>query len=80
MKYDPEKALDMSHSITRIYDSVDASVAEVCSATALALRARLDLEHDKLLRAFMLMNLIKHLTMDHKSASAFELIKPNGEN
>jgi hypothetical protein len=78
MKYEPDKCLEMSQSISAIFDHADASLAEVCSATALALRTRLDLENDKFLRAFMLVNLIKHLTMDHAKESL--VIKPNGSN
>lgn len=77
--YDQEKCLEMSQSISAIYDHADASLAEVCSATALALRVRLDNESDKMLRAYLLMTFIKHLTMDHKAeAPGFELIRPNG--
>ena len=79
--YDQEKCLEMSQSISEIYDNFDASLAEVCSATALALRVRLENESDKMMRAFMVMNLIKHLTMDHKTeAPGLELIRPNGNS
>jgi hypothetical protein len=78
MNYDADKTLEMSQSISAIYDHADASLAEACSATALALRVQLDMESDKFMRAFMLTNLIKHLTMDHKEAPS--LIKPNGAN
>ena len=74
--YDENKTLEMSQSISAIYDNADASLAEACSATALALRVRLDNEADKFVRAFMLTQLIKHLTMDHKKG--FDLLMPNG--
>ena len=80
MKYDAEKCLEMSQSISAIFDHADASLAEACSAIALACRTRLDNESDKYVRALMCMTLIKHLTMDYPKAAPFELIKPNGEN
>jgi hypothetical protein len=79
MNYDGEKCLEMSQSISAIFDHADASLAEACSAIALACRTRLDNESDKYLRALMTVTLIKHLTMDHPKP-AFELIKPNGTN
>lgn len=79
--YDKQKCLEMSQSISAIYEHAEASLAEVCSSTALALRVALDNEPDKLLRGYLFMMLVKHLTMDHKSEEArlpsIEIIRPN---
>jgi len=78
MTYDPDKTLEMSQSISAIFDHADASLAEVCSAIALAVRTRLDNEPDKALRALMCVTLIKHLTMDHpKDSQTIQVLRPN---
>lgn len=79
-EYDPVKALQMSQSISAIYDNADASLAECCSATALALRVCLENEPDKLIRSFMFMNIIKHLTMDHKKSEIGIVFPTNGHD
>lgn len=76
-EYDEEKCLEMSQSISAIYDHADANIAEVCSATALALRVSLDNVEDKFARAYFLMMIIKHLTMDKKKP-VIDLLRPNG--
>lgn len=80
--YDKDKCLEISQSISAIYDNADASLAEACSSTALALRVRLDNEPDRILRGYMVSQIIKHLTMDHKAEPeverpAIEIIRPN---
>lgn len=77
-EYDQEKALAISQTISSIFDHADASLAECCSATALAMRVLLDNEQDKFLRAFMLVNIIKNLTMDPKKEKVIDLLRPNG--
>ena len=66
MNYDSDKCLEMSQSISAIFDHADASLAEACSAIALALRFQLDLESDPLVRSHICMTLIKHLVKDKK--------------
>lgn len=72
--YDETKALEMSQSISAIYDHADASLAECCSATALALRVRLENEPDKILRGYMISQIMKHLTMQYKESI---VLRPN---
>ena len=76
MNYDESKCLEMSQGISAIYDHADASLAECCSATALALKVRLENEPDKILRGFMISQIMKHLTAEPKS----KLIHPNGNS
>ena len=75
-QYDEERCLQMSQAITGIYQSADASIAEICSATALALRVALDLHGDKIMRGYFISQVMKHLTMDHKKT--VDLLIPNG--
>lgn len=83
-QYDEKKCLEMSQAITEIYQSADASLAEICSATALALRVALDLHGDRIMRGYLISQVIKHLTMDHKTEEvvrpAIEIIRPNGHS
>lgn len=72
--FDEEKCQEMSQSISAIFDHSQASLQEACAATSLALRVALDNESDKILRAYLVVNVIKHLTMDKKTV---ELIRPN---
>jgi hypothetical protein len=80
MSYDEIKCLEMSQGISAIYDHADASLAECCSATALALRVRLDNTEDKILRGYMISIIMKHLTMDKWTAGEpkIDLLRPNG--
>lgn len=80
--FDEQKVQEISQSIAAIFDHADASLAEQCAAISLVLRVSLDNESDKFLRSFFVVNLIKHLTMDHKnsisdSRPAIELLRPN---
>lgn len=74
--YDQDKCLAMSQSISAIFDHADAGLAEICSATALALRVALDNESDKILRGYFVSVLMKHITMDKKQP-AIDLLRPN---
>lgn len=74
--YDEKKCLEISQSISAIYDNADASLAEACSATALALRVRLNNTEDKILRGFMISQIMKHLTMDYKPV--VDILRVNG--
>lgn len=78
-QYDEQKALEISQSISAIYDHANASVAEICAATALALRVALEAEPDKFMRAFYFQQIAKNLTQEFKKTlPAIELIRPNG--
>jgi len=83
MSFDEVKCQEISQSIPAIFDHADASLAEICAASSVALRVALDSESDKMLRAYLLMNLIKHLTIDHEKnfggKPGLELIVPNGD-
>lgn len=66
-QYDEAKCLQMSQSISAIYDNFAASPAEACSATSLALRVLLENSmDDKIMRGYLVSNIMKHLTMDKK--------------
>lgn len=80
-QFDEVKCQEMSQSIAAIFDHADASLAEQLCAISLVLRFSLDNEHDKMLRAYLLMNLIKHLTMDSKADALkvpkLDLLRPD---
>lgn len=76
--FDEQKCQEMSQSISAIYDHADASLPEILASTGLSLKIVLENEPDKMLRAFFLVNLIKHLTMDHKKEPVVDLLRPNG--
>lgn len=76
--YDPDKALLLSQAMTRIFSEFDASPSEICAAVSLALRCELDHEKDSWLRAYLITNVMKHLTMDvPKGKPVLEILRPN---
>lgn len=77
MNFDEKKALEMSQAISAVYEDFDASPAEACSATVLALRVFLDCIPDAKERALCQVTFIKHFTMDHKK---IDLIVPANGN